>query len=189
MRPIASVSHAGGSVSSSRSRAARGFATSPLRGTALGALLKPDSDVLQQLVDAARGDAHVLGHVLVAVELRAQDDDPAEILGHLLQLLQRGEKLHALLVAIGRVRRFARRAELTLLALPDDPHDGTAAFRRQPPGLALRDSVQPAFPLTIAIGLVAEELHPRKRRRVLEDLGRAVDPRRELANELGVDSK
>jgi hypothetical protein len=103
--------------------------------------------------------------------LRPHEHDGLKALGQLAQLLQRGLELQCLLGAIARVRRLARRAEAIKLALGDDRARITARGRELP-RLALGDSEQPAAPVAIAIRLVAEELHPRIRARVLDVLSR-----------------
>ena len=67
-----------------------------------------------------------------------------------------------------------------------------AEFQRvEAPSLALGDRDQPTLPVAIAVGLVAEELHPRERARVLDHLPGCVDTRgdrlRQLDMELAVE--
>ena len=57
----------------------------------------------------------------------------------------------------------------------------------QTPRLALRGPVQPALPVPVAIRLVAEELDPRERARVLDVLGRRADVALDQLDELVVE--
>jgi hypothetical protein len=59
--------------------------------------------------------------------------------------------------------------------------------RGQSPGLALGGAEEPALPILVAVWLVAEQLHPGERTRVVNVLARCPDGVRDLCHELAVE--
>jgi hypothetical protein len=108
----------------------------------------------------------------VPAGLRVDQDDHAKPLRKRFELLESGDELETLVEAVSRVRRFADHAGVALVpAACDDPQVGAAVLGVQPPGFTLGGSEQPPLPLAVPVGLVTEELDPRKRCRVVDVFG------------------
>ena len=98
------------------------------------------------------------------------------------QLLKRSKELDPLVNFVVEVARLADFAWSALFRFVDDPQVRSALLCESP-RLALGGPEQPALPLTVAIGLVTEELDPRERGGVVDVLARSVHARVEHLDE------
>ncbi len=118
---------------------------------------------------------------------RIRDDD------HLLpagrkarRLLHRRNELQPIAKPVARVGRPLRHPRSTLTRVAGDPQL-TAVGRVQTPRLSLRRAVQPALPVALPIGLVAEELDPRERASVLDVFRSGADVAVDQLDELMIE--
>src|SRR3954453_17105981 len=103
-----------------------------------------------------------------------------------LDLVHGGQELDAIVDSVARVGRLACVAGPALFEVHDDSCVASPQ-RVQPPGLALGGSEEPALPLAVALGLVAEELKPGEHRRVFDvHRGRPPNALGELLDEFVV---
>ncbi len=169
-RPIAARSHSGGSSSSSRRRAARGDATGRscmVRCSASSLTRKRHGG--QQVVHARAADAEDVGDVLLLVDLRPHQHHPLHALGELAQLVHRRQELEPLVQPVARIRRLALESATLLVPRRLDRRTCRARGRASTPHAARSGTASPASS-AVARRLVAEELDPRERARVLDVL-------------------
>jgi hypothetical protein len=109
----------------------------------------------------------------MAAALRVHHDDLLQQRRELLKLVDRRPELEDLGVPIARIGRLHREV------LPTHRLAFLVLHRVQPPRRSSGHRDQPALPAAIAVGLVAEELDPRERARVLDHFPRRVHARRD----------